>query len=122
MTVELVHGQLWDITQTASRERRLAVSEAIARLKTGRYTVTRPLQLGALIAGAAPGLVADLGRYGDLVGDAFAIRDDILGVWGDPQVTGKPAGDDLRFGQADRPACPRCRAGSAGGTHSAGPV
>ena len=96
MTVELVHGQLWDITQTASRERRLAVSEAIARLKTGRYTVTRPLQLGALIAGAAPGLVADLGRYGDLVGDAFAIRDDILGVWGDPQVTGKPAGDDLR--------------------------
>lgn len=97
MTVELVHGQLWDITQTASRERRLEVSAAIARLKTGRYTVARPLQLGALTAGASDDLVAGLGRWGDLVGDAFAIRDDVLGVWGDPATTGKPAGDDLRW-------------------------
>lgn len=96
MTVELVHGQLWDVTQAASRHRPLRVSSAIARLKTGRYTVTRPLQLGALVAGADPQLVAQLGRYGDLVGDAFALRDDILGVWGDPVTTGKPAGDDLR--------------------------
>ncbi len=96
MVVELVHGQLWDLTQAASRERRIEVSTVIARLKTGRYTVTRPLQLGALAAGADPALVARLGSFGDRVGDAFAIRDDILGVWGDPAATGKPAGDDLR--------------------------
>ena len=97
MVVELVHGQLWDLTQAASRERRIEVSTVIARLKTGRYTVTRPLQLGALVAGADPQLVAQLGSFGDRVGDAFEIRDDILGVWGDPAATGKPAGDDLRL-------------------------
>ncbi len=96
MTVELVHGQLWDLTQAACRGRRVEISRAIARLKTGRYSVTRPLQLGATAAQADPALVAALGQFGDLVGDAFAIRDDILGIWGDPAITGKPAGDDLR--------------------------
>ncbi|MFZ1286011.1 MAG: polyprenyl synthetase family protein [Candidatus Phosphoribacter sp.] len=96
MTVELVHGQLYDLTHAASRDRRIEMTRAIARLKTGRYTVTRPLQLGALVAGADDDLALRLGAYGDLVGDAFAIRDDILGVWGDPATTGKPVGDDLR--------------------------
>ncbi|MGB8383474.1 MAG: polyprenyl synthetase family protein [Dermatophilaceae bacterium] len=96
MTVELVQGQLLDVTQAASRQREMAAARRIARLKSGRYTITRPLQLGALTAGAPAALVAQLERYGDLLGEAFAVRDDILGVWGDPARTGKPAGDDLR--------------------------
>jgi geranylgeranyl diphosphate synthase, type I len=99
MTVELVEGQLLDVTHTAGRRRDLATSMRIARFKSGRYTITRPLQLGALVAGAAPDLVARLVSWGDLVGDAFAVRDDVLGVWGDPARTGKPAGDDLRSGK-----------------------
>ena len=57
------------------------------------------MQLGALVGGADPALVRGLIAWGDLVGDAFAVRDDLLGVWGDPARTGKPAGDDLRSGK-----------------------
>jgi geranylgeranyl diphosphate synthase, type I len=99
MAVELVEGQLLDVTHTAGRRRDLATSLRIARFKSGRYTITRPLQLGALVAGAEPALVRRLVTWGDLVGDAFAVRDDVLGVWGDPARTGKPAGDDLRSGK-----------------------
>lgn len=99
MTVELVQGQLLDVTHTAGRRRDIETSRRIARFKSGRYTITRPLELGALVAGGNPDLVARLVAWGDLVGDAFAIRDDILGVWGDPERTGKPAGDDLSSGK-----------------------
>ena len=99
MTVELVEGQLLDLTHTAGRRRDLATSLRIARFKSGRYTISRPVQLGALVGGAPPELVRGLVAWGDLVGDAFAVRDDVLGVWGDPAQTGKPAGDDLRSGK-----------------------
>ncbi len=99
MAVELVEGQLLDVTHTAGRRRDLSTSRRIARFKSGRYTITRPLQLGALVAGADSDLVRGLVGWGDLVGDAFAVRDDVLGVWGDPARTGKPAGDDLRSGK-----------------------
>ncbi|QKE83324.1 polyprenyl synthetase family protein [Arthrobacter sp. NEB 688] len=99
MATELVEGQLLDVTHTAGRGRDLTVSRRIGRLKSGRYTITRPLELGALVAGADPEVVASLVAWGDLVGDAFALRDDLLGVWGDPGLTGKPAGDDLRCGK-----------------------
>ncbi|MGB7819238.1 MAG: polyprenyl synthetase family protein [Ornithinibacter sp.] len=99
MAVELVEGQLLDVTHTAGRRRNLDTSLQIARFKSGRYTITRPLQLGALVAGAGAALMDRLEAWGDLVGDAFAVRDDVLGCWGDPQVTGKPAGDDLRSGK-----------------------
>ncbi len=99
MAVELVEGQLLDVTHTAGRRRDVSTSRRIARFKSGRYTITRPLQLGALVGGAGPELVRGLVEWGDLVGDAFAVRDDILGVWGDPARTGKPAGDDLRSGK-----------------------
>ncbi|MGB8380872.1 MAG: polyprenyl synthetase family protein [Dermatophilaceae bacterium] len=126
MTVELVQGQLLDVTQAASRQREMAAARRIARLKSGRYTITRPLQLGALTADAPPSLVAQLEHYGDLLGEAFAVRDDILGVWGDPARTGKPAGDDLRSAKptvllalahrrirdADRQLLDRCDTGS----------
>jgi geranylgeranyl diphosphate synthase type I len=99
MAVELVEGQLLDVTHTAGRRRHLDTSLQIARFKSGRYTITRPLQLGALVAGADAALVARLETWGDLVGDAFAVRDDVLGCWGDPSDTCKPAGDDLRSGK-----------------------
>lgn len=99
MLVELVQGQLLDVTHTADRRRDGATSALIARLKSGRYTITRPLQLGALVAGSTPEWVDRLTAWGDLVGDAFALRDDLLGIWGDPVVMGKPAGDDLLEGK-----------------------
>ena len=99
MTLELVEGQLLDITHAADRSHDHATARRISRLKTGRYTVTRPLQLGALVAGATEEVLDPLTEWGDLVGDAFGLRDDIIGVWGDPDVTGKPAGDDLRAGK-----------------------
>jgi len=100
LTVELIVGQRSDLTGAAEGRRDLYHAEFIARLKSGCYTVSRPLRLGALAAGGSHRARAALDRYGQRVGEAFALRDDLLGVWGDPQVTGKPAGDDLRNGKA----------------------
>jgi geranylgeranyl diphosphate synthase type I len=68
-------------------------------MKSGRYTVQRPLELGAAAAGAPDEVRSALLDYGEEVGEAFALRDDLLGVWGDPRATGKPAGDDLISGK-----------------------
>ena len=68
-------------------------------MKAARYTVTRPFQIGAALAGAGPELIAALGEFGDPLGDAFQLRDDVLGVFGDPAVTGKSVLDDLREGK-----------------------
>ena len=95
LSIELIAGQRADLTGAAAGRRDRAHAEHVARIKSGRYSITRPLQLGAAAAGAGPGLMAALLEYGDHLGRAFALRDDYLGVWGDPAVTGKPAGDDL---------------------------
>jgi geranylgeranyl diphosphate synthase, type I len=99
LVIELVQGQSRDITGTAAGRRDLVHARQVARMKSGGYTVQRPLQLGAAAAEAADHVVAALTRYGREVGEAFALRDDLLGVWGDPQLTGKPAGDDLLSGK-----------------------
>ena len=99
LVIELVQGQSRDITGTAAGRRDLVHARQVARMKSGAYTVQRPLQLGAAAAEAADHVVAALTRYGREVGEAFALRDDLLGVWGDPQLTGKPAGDDLLSGK-----------------------
>jgi geranylgeranyl diphosphate synthase type I len=99
LVIELVQGQSRDITGTAAGRRDLDHARQVARMKSGAYTVQRPLQLGAAAAEAADHVVAALTRYGREVGEAFALRDDLLGVWGDPQLTGKPAGDDLVSGK-----------------------
>jgi geranylgeranyl diphosphate synthase, type I len=99
LVIELVQGQSRDITGTAAGRRDLAHARQVARMKSGAYTVQRPLQLGAAAAEAEEAVVAALTGYGREVGEAFALRDDLLGVWGDPQLTGKPAGDDLRSGK-----------------------
>ena len=93
--VELVAGQRADLTGAAAGRRDLAHAEHVARLKSGRYSIERPLELGALAAGAMPNAVDTLMQCGEHIGRAFALRDDYLGVWGDPELTGKPSGDDL---------------------------
>ena len=93
--VELVAGQRADLTGAAAGRRDLAHAEHVARLKSGRYSIERPLELGALAAGAMTEVVDTLMQCGEHIGRAFALRDDYLGVWGDPALTGKPAGDDL---------------------------
>ena len=100
LCLELIAGQRADLTGAAAGRRDLTHAERIARLKSGSYSVGRPLQLGALAAGASPRQLATLDAYGGHVGRAFALRDDLLGLWGDPRITGKPAGDDLLSGKA----------------------
>jgi geranylgeranyl diphosphate synthase, type I len=67
--------------------------------KTASYTVSRPLQLGAAAAADRPEVQAAFHELGTSLGVAFQLRDDVLGVFGDPAVTGKPSGDDLRSGK-----------------------
>lgn len=100
LCLELIAGQRADLTGAAAGRRDLDHAERIARLKSGSYSVARPLQLGALAGGASAGQRAVLDWYGRHVGRAFALRDDLLGLWGDPVVTGKPVGDDLLSGKA----------------------
>ena len=95
LNVELVAGQRADLTGAAAGRRDLAHADHVARLKSGRYTIERPLQLGAMAAAAPAGVLEVLRCCGERIGRAFALRDDYLGVWGDPARTGKPAGDDL---------------------------
>jgi geranylgeranyl diphosphate synthase type I len=99
MVFDLVAGQHLDLIGEAGGPARLSRVSRTAALKSGSYTVTGPLRLGATAAGASAAVHASLAAYGALVGEAFAFRDDVLGVWGDPQVTGKPASDDLRTGK-----------------------
>lgn len=99
MLRELVHGQTLDLTAAAARRRDLDLARRVARLKSGSYTVQRPLLIGAAIAGATPTMNRALSTFGEHLGEAFALRDDLLGVWADPQKTGKPVGDDLLSGK-----------------------
>lgn len=100
--VELVRGQARDLAgaATAGVEHSLLRAWEVARAKSGAYTVQRPLELGAATAGGSLEVLRTVGRYGELLGEAFALRDDLLGVWGHPEVTGKPVFDDLRAGKA----------------------
>ncbi|HYG65285.1 MAG TPA: polyprenyl synthetase family protein [Thermoanaerobaculia bacterium] len=71
----------------------------ILRLKSGRYTAERPIQLGGLLAGAAPDVLAALSDYGTAMGEAFQLQDDLLGMFGDAGTVGKPVGADLKEGK-----------------------
>jgi len=99
LQVEVMAGQFLDVDAAArgvaDRERALT----IATLKSGRYSVSRPLELGALLAGAGPDTAAAMLRVGDPLGVAFQLGDDLLGVFGDPEETGKPSGADLVEGK-----------------------
>jgi len=99
LSVELMIGQGRDLVGAANGRRDLEHARQVARAKSGAYTVWRPLQLGAAAGGADRELFAVLESYGTAVGEAFALRDDILGVNGDERATGKPVGDDLIAGK-----------------------
>ena len=98
MRVDAIAGQFLDVLgDNDPGEWSVDRALLVARLKTASYTVQRPLQFGLALAGPASPAIDDVfERYGVLVGEAFQLRDDLLGVFGDPAVTGKPAGDDLR--------------------------
>lgn len=99
LSIELIAGQRADLTGAAAHRRDSAHARTVARLKSGAYTIQRPLLLGATAAGAGAQAYAMLSDYGTSLGEVFALRDDVLGVWGDPALTGKPAGDDLHHGK-----------------------
>ena len=99
LRTEVIAGQYLDIRLAGSPATQQQAAN-IALLKSGRYTVTRPLELGAALAGVDERTAASLRSYGDAAGVAFQLRDDVLGVFGDPTVTGKSASDDLRDGKA----------------------
>jgi geranylgeranyl diphosphate synthase, type I len=96
---EVMYGQLLDLIGQASDDEDVDAALRVIRRKTASYTVERPLQFGAAIAGARADLVAAYRAFGTDIGIAFQLRDDMLGVFGDPEVTGKPSGDDLREGK-----------------------
>ena len=101
LRTELNIGQLLDIIGSVRRDRRLDKAERICRYKSGKYTVERPLHLGAVLAAPdrAAELLPALSAYGLPLGDAFQMRDDVMGAFGDEEVTGKPVGGDLREGK-----------------------
>ena len=99
MQSEVMAGQYLDVLEQARGGASVERAMRVARYKTAKYTIERPLQLGAKLAGADAQITAAYSAYGVPLGEAFQLRDDVLGVFGDPAETGKPAGDDLREGK-----------------------
>ena len=99
LRVEVNVGQYLDLLGTARGRVDEPTARRISRFKSGKYTVERPLHLGAALAGRLDDLAAPLSAYGLPLGEAFQLRDDLLGVFGDGEVTGKPVGEDLREGK-----------------------
>ena len=100
LRVELTIGQYLDLLGAARGEVDEEGARRIARYKTAKYTIERPLHLGAALAGRFGDLAAGFSAVGLPLGEAFQLRDDLLGVLGEESVTGKPVGDDLREGKA----------------------
>lgn len=99
MRTEVVAGQFLDVLAQSRGAFDPDEALRVIRYKTSKYTVVRPLLLGAAAAGASAEVEGELQGYGHALGEAFQLRDDLLGVYGDPSETGKPAGDDLREGK-----------------------
>jgi geranylgeranyl diphosphate synthase type I len=104
MRTEVMAGQYLDLLEEAvgpDQTPEIAEERAlnILRFKSAKYSMERPLMLGGALAGADDHLLASYSAFALPLGEAFQLRDDVLGVFGDPDVTGKPAGDDLREGK-----------------------
>ena len=99
MRTELMAGQYLDMFEQVQASTTVARARHVIRYKSAQYTVEQPLLLGGSLGGAAPELLASYRAFGLPLGEAFQLRDDVLGVFGDPGETGKPAGDDLREGK-----------------------
>ncbi|MGI5346767.1 polyprenyl synthetase family protein [Streptomyces sp. CA-250714] len=96
---EVLSGQYLDLVATGHPSTDLDAALAITRCKTAHYTVERPLQIGAAFAEAGAEVLDACSAFGIPLGEAFQLRDDLLGVFGAPAETGKPALDDLREGK-----------------------
>jgi geranylgeranyl diphosphate synthase type I len=106
MRTQLMGGQYLDMLSQAlaagsdgGPEDPVGLARRVIRFKSAKYSVEQPLLLGGRLAGADQALLASFTAYGLPLGEAFQLRDDVLGVFGDPGRTGKPAGDDLREGK-----------------------
>ncbi len=118
MRAEMLAGQYLDVLTQAKGDESAGAALSVARMKTAAYTVERPLHMGAALAGAPEPVVAALRAFGADIGVAFQLRDDLLGMYGDTDVTGKPAGDDLREGKRTLLMSVGLRAADAAGRHS----
>jgi len=96
---EVIAGQFLDVSVQARARADVDAAMTVLRYKSAKYSIERPLQIGAALAGGDDDTSAALSRFGLPLGEAFQLRDDLLGVYGDPEVTGKPAGDDLVEGK-----------------------
>jgi geranylgeranyl diphosphate synthase type I len=96
---EVLGGQYLDIVAESSGADTVASAMTVNVYKTASYTISRPLQMGVAAAADRPDVQAAFHEFGTSLGVAFQLRDDVLGVFGDPAVTGKPSGDDLRSGK-----------------------
>jgi geranylgeranyl diphosphate synthase, type I len=96
---EVVTGQFLDVSAQARAASDVDLAMTVLRYKSAKYSIERPLHIGAALAGAGAATITQLSRFGLPLGEAFQLRDDLLGVFGDPEVTGKPAGDDLSEGK-----------------------
>lgn len=100
MRTEVMSGQYLDLVEQATARSTVDGALRVMKYKTAKYTIERPLLLGGALAGTgARGLDTGYADYGAALGTAFQLRDDVLGVFGDPAETGKPAGDDIREGK-----------------------
>ncbi|MFM7145476.1 MAG: polyprenyl synthetase family protein [Actinomycetales bacterium] len=99
MRTELMAGQYLDLLEQARGGGSVERALRVVQYKSAKYTIERPLQMGAALACASAEVMDAYSAYGLPLGEAFQLRDDVLGVFGDPQQTGKPAGDDLREGK-----------------------
>lgn len=117
MRVELMAGQYLDLLEQARGGGSVERAMQVVRFKSAKYTIERPLHLGAALAGAPPEILAAYTAYGLPLGAAFQLRDDVLGVFGDPELTGKPAGDDLREGKRTVLVAKALEAASPSQTH-----
>ena len=96
---EVIAGQFLDVSVQARGRADVDTAMRVLRYKSAKYSIERPLHIGAALAGATAGTMAELSGFGLPLGEAFQLRDDLLGVFGDPAATGKPAGDDLIEGK-----------------------
>jgi len=96
---EVITGQFLDVSVQARGRADVDTAMTVLRYKSAKYSIERPLQIGAALSGGTQQHLAELSAFGLPLGEAFQLRDDLLGVFGDPAVTGKPAGDDLIEGK-----------------------
>ncbi len=99
MRTELMCGQYLDMLESAQESTTVERARHVILYKSAKYSIVQPLLLGGTLAGATEALLSTYDEFGRALGEAFQLRDDVLGVFGDPAVTGKPAGDDLREGK-----------------------